>query len=101
MLKLAALRQLAVCLAACIAMTPAVAATINTIAKDASGKGVAGVVMTLQDANGVQAAQQTTDAQGNATFLDIAPGRCTVRSSKPTTASATRVVDVTNAAGVD
>ena len=68
MFKLRVLRPLAVGLAASLAVTPVLAATINAFARDSNGKGVGGVLMTLQDANGAQAAQQTTDARGRATF---------------------------------
>ena len=92
-----ALRRVAVCLAACLAVTPAIAATINTTAKDAGGKTVAGVVITLRDAAGAQIAQQTTDSQGIAIFINVPSGRYTVQSNTATTTSSAQVVDVTDA----
>ena len=95
--KLHTLRPLAVCLAACLAVTPTLAATINTTTKDADGKAVAGIVITLRDAAGAQVAQQTTDDQGVATFVNVPSGRYTVQSNKATTSSTAQTVDVTAA----
>jgi outer membrane receptor protein involved in Fe transport len=95
--KLHALRPLAVCLAACLAVTPTLAATINTTTKDAGGKAVAGIVITLRDAAGAQVGQQTTDNRGVATFANVASGLYTVQSSTATTTSTAQTVDVTTA----
>ncbi|TMG97741.1 MAG: hypothetical protein E6H69_12640, partial [Betaproteobacteria bacterium] len=91
------LRPLAVCLAACLAVAPVLAATINTTTKDAGGKPVAGVLITLRDAAGNQIGQQTTDAQGLATFANIPAGRYIIQSSKATATPATQAVEVTDA----
>ena len=91
------LRPLAVCLASCLALTPVLASTINTTTKDAGGKPVAGVLMTLRDAAGNQVGQQTTDAQGLATFANVPAGRYIIQSSRGTTTPATQAVDVTDA----
>src|SRR6202022_103386 len=95
--KLRSLRPLAVCLAACLAITPVVAATVNTTTKDAGGKPVAGVLTTLRDAAGNQVGQQTTDAQGLATFANVPAGRYIIESSKATAPPATQTVEVTDA----
>ena len=93
------LRPLAVCLVACLAATPVLAATINTTTKDAGGKPVAGVLTTLRDAAGNQLGQQTTDAQGLATFANVPAGRYIIQSSKGTATPATQAVEVTDAPG--
>jgi outer membrane receptor protein involved in Fe transport len=98
--KLHALRPVAVCLAACLAVTPTLAATINTTTKDAGGKAVAGIVITLRDAAGAQIAQQTTDNQGIATFVNVPSGRYTVQGNRATTTSTAQTVDVTAAPAV-
>jgi outer membrane receptor protein involved in Fe transport len=90
------LRPLAVCLAACLAVTPVLAATINTTIKDAGGKPVAGALTTLRDAAGNQLGQQTTDAQGLATFANVPVGRYIIQSSKGTATPATQTVEVTD-----
>src|ERR1700687_1960438 len=95
--NLRSLRPLAVCLAACLATTPVLAATVNTTTKDAGGKPVAGVLMTLRDAAGNQVGQQTTDAQGLATFANVPAGRYIIQSSKATSTPATQTVEVTDA----
>ena len=94
------LRPLAVCLAACLAVTPVLAATINTTTKDAGGKPVAGALTTLRDAAGNQLGQQTTDAQGLATFANVPVGRYIIQSSKGTATPATQTVEVTDAPNV-
>src|SRR6202158_5480455 len=91
------LRPWAVCLAACVAVTPALASTVNTTTKDAGGKPVAGVVITLRNAAGNQVGQQTTDAQGLATFTNVPAGRYIIESSKATATPATQAVEVTDA----
>src|ERR1700687_903661 len=91
------LRPWAVCLAACVAVTPALAATINTTTKNAGGKPVAGVLTTLRDAAGNQVGQRTTDAQGLATFTNVPAGRYVIQSSKGTATPATQTVEVTDA----
>jgi outer membrane receptor protein involved in Fe transport len=98
--KLHALRPLAVCLAACLAVTPALAATINATTKDAGGKAVAGIVITVRDAAGAQVAQQTTDNQGVAIFVNVPSGRYTVQSDRATVTSTAETVDVTAASTV-
>ena len=95
--NLRSLRPLAVCLAACLAITPVLAATINTTTKDAGGKPVAGVVITLRDATGNQVGQRTTDAQGLATFTNVPAGRYVIQSSKATAPPAAQTVEVTDA----
>src|ERR1700674_617325 len=95
--NLRSLRPLAVCLAACLGVTPVLAATINATTKDAGGKPVAGVLTTLRDATGNQVGQQTTDAQGLATFANVPPGRYMIQSSKATATPATQAVEVTDA----
>src|SRR6202051_5406845 len=95
--KLRSLRPLAVCLAACLAITPVLAATINTTTKDAGGKPVAGALTTLRDAAGNQVGQQTTDAQGLATFANVPVGRYVIPSSKGTAQPAILSVEVTDA----
>src|ERR1700687_4134061 len=95
--NLRSLRPLAVCLAACLATTPVLAATINATTKDAGGKPVAGVLTTLRDAAGNQLRQQTTDAQGLATFANVPVGRYVIQSSRGTAAPATLTVEVTDA----
>ncbi len=97
MLALRYLRSLAVCSAAFLALTPAVAATLNATAKDSAGKPVPGVVMTLRGGDGVQIGQQPTNDQGLATFANIAPGRYTVQSDRTTTIPGPRAVDVSDA----
>ena len=92
------LRRSALCVVACVAVHAASAATINTSTKDASGKLLAGVVVSLQDASGKQVAQQTTDNKGVARFADVPAGRYTVTSG---TATATQSVDVTSSAAAD
>ena len=91
-------RRGALCIATCVAVQAASAATINASAKDASGKLLPGVVVALQDASGKPIAQQTTDDKGIARFRDIPPGRYTVASG---TATATQSVDVTASAAAD
>lgn len=91
------LRPLAVCLAACLAVTPVLAATVNTTTKDTGGKPVAGVLITLRDAAGNQVGQQTTDAQGLATFANVPAGRYIIQSGKATATPATQAVEVTDA----
>src|ERR1700681_724252 len=91
------LRPLAVCSVAFFALTPAFAATLNATARDAGGKGVAGVIMTVRDANGTQGAQRPTNEQGVATFATIAPGHYTVQSDRTTAVAGPRPVDVTEA----
>jgi outer membrane receptor protein involved in Fe transport len=98
--KLHALRPLAVCLAACLAVTPALAATINATTTDAGGKAVAGIVVTLRDTAGAQVAQQTTDNQGVATFVNVPSGRYTVQTDRATTTSTAQTVDVSSAPSV-
>ena len=100
MAKLHALRPRAVCLVACLAVTPTLAATINTTTKDAGGKAVAGIVITLRDAAGAQVAQQTTDNQGVATFVNVPSGRYTVQSDRATTTSTAQTVDITSTPAV-
>src|ERR1700694_5986378 len=95
--NLRSLRPLAVCLAACLAVTPVLAATLNTTTKDAGGKPVAGVLTTLRDAAGNQVGQQTTDAQGLATFANVPVGRYIIQSGRGTTTPATQAVEVTDA----
>jgi len=98
--KLHALRPLAVCLVACLAVTPTLAATINATTKDTGGKTVAGIVITLRDAAGAQVAQQTTDNQGVATFVNVPSGRYTVQSDRATTTSTAQIVDITSTPAV-
>ena len=100
MAKLHALRPLAVCLVACLAVTPTLAATINATTKDTGGKTVAGIVITLRDAAGAQVAQQTTDHQGVATFVNVPSGRYTVQSDRATTTSTAQTVDITSTPAV-
>jgi hypothetical protein len=69
------LRRSALCVAACFVVHAVSAATINTSAKDSSGKLLTGVVVVLQDASGKQVAQQTTDNNGVARFTGIPSGR--------------------------
>jgi len=95
------LRPLAICLAACIAAVPALAANLNSMVKDATGKPVAGVVITLKDAAGNQVAQQTTDAQGVAAFENIPAGRYTLRSDRPTVTPVIQPVAITDAPTVN
>ena len=79
--SLRALRPLApVLVSACLVATPVVAATIRATAEDVSGKTVAGVVLTLRDAADRQVSQQTTDATGVASFVDVPGGRYTLRN---------------------
>ena len=99
--KTQVLRPLAVCLAACITAVPALAANLNSMVKDATGKPVAGVVITLQDAAGNQVAQQTTDAQGVAAFENIPAGRYTLRSDRPTVTPVIQPVAITDAPTVN
>src|SRR5579862_5734065 len=80
-----ALRPLAGVLVGCLAATPDFAATIHATAQDASGKTAAGVLLTLRGADNQSLAQQTTDANGTATFLDVPAGRYTVQSDRPAT----------------
>ena len=91
-------RRSALCVAACVAVHAASAATINTTAKNSSGKLLTGVIVVLQDAAGKQVAQHTTDNNGVARFADIPAGRYTVTSG---TATATQSVDVTSSAAAD
>jgi len=98
--KLHALRPLAVCLVACLTVTPTLAATINATTKDTGGKTVAGIVITLRDAAGAQVAQQTTDNQGVATFVNVPSGRYTVQSDRATTTSTAQIVDITSTPAV-
>ena len=100
MCNVRSLRPLAVCLAACLAVTPLLAATINTTTKDAGGKPVGGVLTTLRDVAGHQVGQRTTDAQGLATFANVPAGRYIIESSKGTVAPATQAIEVTNAPDV-
>src|SRR6202158_6529841 len=95
--NLRSLRPLAVCLAACLATTPVLAATINTTTKNAGGKPVAGVLTTLRDAAGNQVGQRTTDAQGLATFANVPAGRYVIPSSKGNATPATQTGEVTDA----
>ena len=97
MLALRYLRPLAVCSAAFLALTPALAATLNATAKDAAGKGVAGVVVTLRDSKGTRVGQQATNDQGVATFANIAPGHYTVQSDRTTATPGPIPVDVIEA----
>src|SRR5690348_12587350 len=76
----ACLRPMVVSIGAFLAATPVVAATIRATAEDASGKKVAGVVLTLRDAADRQVSQRTTDATGVATFVDVPGGRYTLRN---------------------
>src|SRR5450631_3904974 len=98
MRKLMLLRCGAISVAACITLHAASAATINTSAKDSSGKLLTGVVVVLQDASGKQVAQQTTDNNGVARFADVPAGLYVVTSG---TATATQNVDVTSSAAAD
>src|SRR5579864_731410 len=91
------LRLLAVCAIAFLAVPPVIAATLNGTAKDASGKPAAGVVITLRDAGGHQISQQTTDAQGLATFAGIPAGRYTVQSDGTTASPVTQTVEINDA----
>jgi outer membrane receptor protein involved in Fe transport len=100
MAKLHALRPLAVCLVACLAVTPTLAATINATTKDTGGKTVAGIVITLRDAAGAQVAQQTTDNKGVATFVNVPSGRYTVQSDRATATSTAQTVDITSTPAV-
>lgn len=75
--------SLAACLAACFAVTPSFAATIRATVNDAAGKPAAGVVLALFDSATKSVAQQTTDAQGAATFTAIPAGRYSVRTVPP------------------
>lgn len=88
------LRPLAVCIAACLATTPLIAATINSTTRDASGKPVAGVLLTLRDAGGNQVAQQTSDAKGAATFANVPPGSYVLESSGTTAPLVRQAIDV-------
>jgi outer membrane receptor protein involved in Fe transport len=97
MLALRYLRPLAVCSAAFLALTPAIAATLNATAKDTAGKPVTGVVMTLRGADGAQIGQQPTNDQGVVTFANIAPGSYTVQSDRTTMISGPRPVEVIEA----
>ena len=97
MLALRYLRPLAVCSAAFLSVTNALAATLNATAKDASGKPAPGVVMTLRAGNGAQIGQQPTNDQGVATFANIAPGRYSVQSDRTTTIPGPRPVEVIEA----
>src|SRR6202158_1580303 len=62
-----------------------------------AGNPVAGVLTTLRDAPGNQVGQQTTDAQGLATFTNVPAGRYIIESSKATATTATQAVEVTDA----
>ena len=95
------LRLVAACLLAGLAAAPALAATLNSTVKDASGKPVAGVAVKLLDATGHQVALQTSDTQGLATFADVPAGRYTVQSSGTTTSPVTQIVEVTDTAAVN
>src|SRR5258708_2581782 len=98
MRKFSPLRRSALCVAACIALHAASAATINTSAKDASGKLLPGVFVTLQDGSGKEVARQTTDNSGVARFTDIPAGRYTVTSGRSAATAAAQSVDVTETA---
>jgi outer membrane receptor protein involved in Fe transport len=85
---------------ACLVATPVLPATLNSAVKDASGKPLAGVVVTLLDATGRQVARQTTDAQGLAAFANVPAGRYTLQGPA-TTNTATQTVEVTDAPVTD
>lgn len=80
-------RPLAVSIAACLAVTPAAAATIHAHAQDAGGKPVAGVQLTLRGVDKQPVAQQTTDQAGSATFVEVPPGRYTIETDRSLTAA--------------
>lgn len=82
--QLHALRRLAVSLAACFAITPAIAATVHATAQDGTGRPAVGVALTLRDSANRQIAQQTTDDAGAATFVDVPAGRYTIESDRMT-----------------
>ena len=95
------LRRSALCVATCIALHAASAATINSSAKDASGKPAAGVLITLQVESGKQVAQKSTDTNGVARFADLPAGRYTLTGSGPATSAAPQDVEVSASGVVD
>ena len=95
MSKVSVLLRGAFCAAAFLFIDAATAATINASAKDATGKLIAGVLVSLQDASGQRIAQQSTNDGGIARFTDVPAGRYTVISDRSAAASASQAVDVT------
>jgi outer membrane receptor protein involved in Fe transport len=95
------LRRSALCIAACIALHAASAATINSSAKDNSGKPTAGVLVTLKDASGKELARRTTDANGVARFTELPAGRYTLTATGQSVSATPQDVEVSASSVAD